>query len=86
VHGWRRHGTLEQVSRVSDYEGAGLRLDVGVAALRAVGADPAAVSVACALGRHGDCDATIEAPRPPGHDLPRCQCPAAAGHQAGHSR
>lgn len=73
------------MSRVSDYEGVGPQLDVGVAALRSAGVDPATVSVACALGKHGDCDGTIEAARQAfGQDLPRCQCPAAEGHRPGH--
>lgn len=68
------------VSRVSGY--GGLDLAALAEKLRSAGLDPAAVSLACALGRHGDCDGTVEAPRPPGQPAARCSCPGA--HAAGH--
>lgn len=79
-------GTIGAMSRVSDYQGAGALLDEGVAGLEQAGIDPATVSVACAIGRHGECDGTIEAPQPAhGTDGPRCQCPATDGHVKGHT-
>jgi len=70
-----------RMSRVSEYQAA--PIDNGVRDLRAAGADPAAVSVACALERHADCDGTLYMPRDSGAaDL--CLCPVKdCGHGGG---
>jgi hypothetical protein len=72
------------MSRVSDYQGVGKRLDRRVAALRSRGVDPATVSVACALGWHDDCTGTIDVVQyVHGNGGPQCECPGRR-HPQGH--
>lgn len=72
------------MSRHSSYAGAAPALDAAVAALRAAGTDPETVSIACALGKHGDCDGSLEAAGQPGN-MPPCRCPdTGAVHRPGH--
>jgi hypothetical protein len=73
------------MSRSSSYTGAGPALAVAAAALRDAGTDPETVSIACALGKHGDCDGTLDAPRDPAGNMRPCRCPTpGAVHPSGH--
>lgn len=62
-----------QVSRTSAYANA----PVAYAQQRLLsqGVNPADVSLACALDRHGECDGTIDKPRRRGAPAALCQCP-----------
>lgn len=69
------------VSRVSEYESADV--DGAARQLRERGLDPSAVSLACALGHHRECDGTVDVLRDPGTTAARCTCPD-PGHPKGH--